>query len=550
MKVNLRIALGQFNAVVGDMRGNVETMRGFIERAAETGCDVVVFPEMCVCGYPPEDLLLKKHFLIDNQEAVERLASRCGDITVVAGFAECHDETAYNSLCVMRDGRMEAVYRKCVLPNYSVFDEKRYFHAGVEPLIIEVKGVGVALTICEDIRQLDWLAKFLDSGKRKDLIVNISASPFHLGKIGERQDILSRCAKHFDCVVGYCNLVGGQDELVFDGRSMFVDASGQVVCRAKAFDEDLLVVDITAQQEGTVTVKTVSAAVEHPCADATDGVGEIYEALVLGTRDYVRKNGFEKVLIGLSGGIDSSLTAAIAVAALGAENVVGVTMPSRFNLAETRTDAQLTAENLGMSFHTAPIADALGSFDETLELFEGWDNKGVAYENLQARIRGTILMSLSNQFSYLVLTTGNKSETAVGYSTLYGDTAGGFAVIKDVPKTMVYELAKHVNATAGSEVIPESVIKRPPSAELRDDQKDSDSLPDYDLLDTILKGYIEEDKSPAELIAAGLDAETVKRIVRLVDLNEYKRRQSPPGVRITPKAFGKDRRMPITNHYR
>ncbi len=546
----MRIALGQFNAVVGDVWGNVEALGAFVERAADAGCDVVVFPEMCVCGYPPEDLLLKKHFLIDNQEAVETLAGRCGDITVVAGFAECHDEMAYNSLGVMRNGRMEAVYRKCVLPNYGVFDEKRYFHAGGEPLIIEVKGVSIALTICEDIWQLDWLAKFLDGTKRKDLIVNISASPFHLGKIGVRQDILSRCAQRFDCAVGYCNLVGGQDELVFDGRSMFVDVSGQVVCQAKAFDEDLLVVDVDAPQEGTVTVKNVSAAVEHACADATDGVHEIYEALVLGTRDYVRKNGFENVLIGLSGGIDSSLTAAIAVAALGAENVVGVTMPSRFNLAETRTDAQRTAENLGMSFHTAPIEDALGSFHETLELFEGWDNKGVAYENLQARIRGTILMSLSNQFSYLVLTTGNKSETAVGYSTLYGDTAGGFAVIKDVPKTMVYELAKHVNATAGSEIIPESVIKRPPSAELRDDQKDSDSLPDYDLLDTILKGYIEEDKSVAELIAAGLDAETVKRIVRLVDLNEYKRRQSPPGVRITPKAFGKDRRMPITNHYR
>ncbi len=550
MKVHLRIALGQFNAVVGDVWGNVEALRGFVERAADAGCDMVVFPEMCVCGYPPEDLLLKKHFLIDNQEAVETLAGRCGDITVVAGFAEFHDEMAYNSLGVMQNGRLEAVYRKCVLPNYGVFDEKRYFHAGSEPLIIEVKGVRVALTICEDIWQLDWLAKFLDGTKRKDLIINISASPFHLGKIQVRQDILSRCAKHFDCAVGYCNLVGGQDELVFDGRSMFVDASGQVACQAKAFDEDLLVVDVDAPQEGTVTIKNVSAAVEHARADATDGVGEVYEALVLGTRDYVRKNGFEKVLIGLSGGIDSSLTAAIAVAALGADNVVGVTMPSRFNLAETRSDAQRTAENLGMSFHTAPIEDALGSFDETLELFEGWDNKGVAYENLQARIRGTILMSLSNQFSYLVLTTGNKSETAVGYSTLYGDTAGGFAVIKDVPKTMVYELAEHVNRAAGSEVIPESVIKRPPSAELRDDQKDSDSLPDYDLLDTILKGYIEEDKSVAELIASGMDAKTVKRIVRLVDLNEYKRRQSPPGVRITPKAFGKDRRMPITNHYR
>jgi len=543
----LRIALGQFNATVGDVWGNVQVMRRFLGQAVESGCDMIVFPEMCVCGYPPEDLLLKKHFLSDNKKAIETFAGCCGDITVVAGFAECDDEGAYNALAVMRQGRLQAVYRKCVLPNYGVFDEKRYFLAGDKPLTVEVKGLGVALTICEDIWQLDRLAGFMD-GAKVDLIVNISASPFHLGKIGLRQEILSRCARRFGCAVAYCNLIGGQDELVFDGRSMFVDASGGVVCRGKAFQEDMLIVDLDVSPEGAVGIENVSAAFAD--GDAGDGVRQVYEALILGTRDYVRKNGFEKVLIGLSGGIDSSLTAAIAVAALGAENVIGVTMPSRFNLAETRSDAKRTAENLGMSFHSVPIEDILGSFHKTLETFEGWDDKGVAYENLQARIRGTILMSLSNQFSYLVLTTGNKSETAVGYSTLYGDTAGGFAVIKDVPKTMVYQLAGYINAIAGREIIPESVINRPPSAELRPDQKDSDSLPDYDLLDTILKGYIEQDKSAVELIAAGLDAGTVKRVARLVDLNEYKRRQSPPGVRITPKAFGKDRRMPITNHYR
>ncbi len=543
----MRIAMGQFNATVGDIQGNIAAMRKFAHRAVESRCDLIAFPEMCVCGYPPEDLLLKKHFLEANQAAVEQLAAECTDIVMVAGFAQPDAGGPFNALAVMRNGRIEGFYRKCFLPNYAVFDEKRYFEAGSNSLVIDVRGVRIALTICEDIWRLEALASLLDNGTRKDLIVNISASPFHLGKIGKRQDILGRCAVRFGCPVGYCNLVGGQDELVFDGRSTFVDAGGQIVGRAKEFEEDLLIADVEPQPEGAAAIR---------CAPPTEPEGslapihEVYAALVLGTRDYVRKNGFKKVLIGLSGGIDSSLTAAIAVAALGAENVIGVTMPSRFNSAETRSDARRSAENLGISFHTVPIEDALSAFDRTLSHFESWNNHGTAYENLQARIRGTILMSLSNQLSYLVLTTGNKSETAVGYSTLYGDTAGGFAVIKDVPKTMVYELSTYMNKKAGRELIPESVIRRAPSAELRADQLDSDSLPEYDLLDRILKGYIEEDRSAAELIADGLDVETVRRVIRLVDLNEYKRRQSPPGVRITPKAFGKDRRMPITNHYR
>ena len=541
--------MGQLNATVGDIAGNVNAMRGFIDRARQADCDVLVFPEMAVCGYPPEDLLQKKHFLEDNLQAIEELAQSCDGLIVITGFAEPDDNMPYNSLAVMQNGCVTDIYRKSVLPNYGVFDEKRYFQPGTEPLVIDVEGIKVALTICEDIWQIDRLDKFLTGHNQMDLLINISASPFHLGKIIVRHQMLSGCAKHFSCAVGYCNLVGGQDELVFDGRSMFVDASGKVKCQAKEFAEDMLVVDIECSQ-GETRIKNVNVAFDHPGIEDRDEVDEIYKALVLGTRDYVRKNGFSKVLIGLSGGVDSSLTAAIAVEALGAENVVGVTMPTRFNTAETRDDARRTAEILGMDFHSIPIESILGSFHETLGIMEKWDDKGVAYENLQARIRGTILMSLSNQYSWLVLTTGNKSETAVGYSTLYGDTAGGFAVIKDVPKTIVYKLSRYINKLNSREVIPESVIERPPSAELRDDQKDSDSLPDYDLLDTILKSYIEEDKSVENIVNSGLDEQTVSRIGRLVDLNEYKRRQSPPGVRITPKAFGKDRRMPITNKYR
>lgn len=546
---NLRIAMGQLNATVGDIAGNVNAMHGFIDRARQSDCDVLVFPEMAVCGYPPEDLLQKKHFLEDNFQAVQELAQSCEGLIVIAGFAEPDDDLPYNSLAVMQNGCVTDIYRKSVLPNYGVFDEKRYFQPGTKPLIIDIDGVKVALTICEDIWQIDRLDKSFEGLDQKDLLINISASPFHLGKIKVRYEMLSRCAKHFNCAVGYCNLIGGQDELVFDGRSMFVDAAGKVKCQAKEFAEDLLVVDIE-QSQGETKIKNVNVAFDHPSIEDIDEVDEIYKALVLGTRDYVKKNGFSKVLIGLSGGVDSSLTAAIAVEALGPENVVGITMPTRFNTAETRDDARRTAEILGMEFHSIPIEDTLDSFHKTLGIMEKWDNKGVAYENLQARIRGTILMSLSNQYSYLVLTTGNKSETAVGYSTLYGDTAGGFAVIKDVPKTMVYKLSRYLNKSNGREIVPESVIERPPSAELRDDQKDSDSLPDYDLLDTILKSYIEEDKSVENMVDSGLDERTVSRIGRLVDLNEYKRRQSPPGVRITPKAFGKDRRMPITNKYR
>lgn len=550
----LRVALGQFNACVGDIAGNAAKIGEFIQRAAESDVDLLVFPEMCISGYPPEDLLHKKHFLFENRRAVEKLAEDHPQETIVVGFAEIdgdRDTICYNSLAVLQDGAVKHIYRKGLLPNYGVFDEQRYFQGGNKPLIMDIKGIRVAFTICEDIWNLDWLGEFFAGTGQKDLIVNISASPFYMDKIHQRRQMFTECAGHFGCAMAYCNLVGGQDELVFDGRSMFVDAAGKVISQAGAFAEDLLVADISVEkQPASISAVGIEGSGDLRAAADMDVIEEVYHGLVLGTRDYIQKNGFKRVLIGLSGGIDSSIVAAIAVSALGSENVVGVTMPSRFNSPETISDAERLAKNLDLEFYTVPISAILLEFNTTLDTVPGWDDAGVAFENLQARIRGSILMSLSNQFGLLVLTTGNKSETAVGYSTLYGDTAGGFAVIKDVPKTMVYKLSEYVNSLSENEVIPVSVIKRPPSAELRDDQKDSDSLPDYDVLDAILKGYIEEDKSVQELIDTGLDEEVVRRVVTLVDRNEYKRRQSPPGVKITPKAFGKDRRMPITNRYR
>ena len=541
----MRVALGQFNAVVGDLSGNVETMKGLWSQAAEAGADLVVFPELAVCGYPPEDLVYKAHFVADNRVAVETLAAACPEKTIVVGFVARAGEGVYNAAAVLEKGRISQIYHKCKLPNYSVFDEQRYFKSGTEPLVVTVGGVNVAVTICEDMWDTAWLSHSLAGVGPVHLALNISASPFEMGKMDSRRAVVSRCARALDCAVGYCNLVGGQDELVFDGRSFLTDLTGRVVARAKAFEDDLLIADVEASNGGA-SITPAQAAAAQPETE----LDEVYEALVLGTRDYAVKNGFGKVLLGISGGIDSAITAAIAVAALGAENVLGITMPSRFNSPETIADATKVADNLGFELLTIPIEPILTPFSKSLEAVPGWDDQGIAYENLQARIRGTILMSLSNQAGALVLTTGNKSETSVGYSTLYGDTAGGFAAIKDVPKTMVYALCKHMNEKAGRELIPADVITRPPSAELRPDQKDADSLPDYDVLDKILKGYVEEDQSARQLVDSGLPAEAVERVIRLVDLNEYKRRQSPPGVRITPKAFGKDRRLPITNRYR
>jgi len=541
----MRVALGQFNPIVGDLAGNADKMRKIWAKAMESNVDLLVFPEMAVCGYPPEDLLQKKHFLQDNRLFVDKLAADCPDKTIIVGFAESHQDAAYNSAAVLQAGRVNKIYRKGVLVDYGVFDERRYFHIGREPAVINVAGVSVALTICADIWEIKWLANLLGNADHVKMIVNISASPFHLGKIEKRQEIVSRCAREFNCAVAYCNLVGGQDELVFDGSSCFVDSTGKLVAKGKAFAEDLIIADVTTTGDGNVQVEPMQASAPQP----TDMLDEVYQAIVLGTRDYARKNGFEKVLLGLSGGIDSAVTAAIAAAALGPENVIGITMPSKFNSPETISDAEKIANNLGVEFLTIPIESILEQFDRELKKVPGWDSEGIAYENLQARIRGGILMSLSNQFGALVLTTGNKSETAVGYATLYGDTAGGFAAIKDVPKTMVYKLARHINKMAARQVIPADVITRPPTAELRPGQKDSDTLPDYDVLDKILKGYVEQDKSPQQLVESGLPKDVVLRVIRMVDRNEYKRRLSPPGIKITPKAFGKDRRLPITNRY-
>lgn len=540
----MRIALGQFNATVGDLTGNVEKMAKMWSQAVGAGADLVLFPELAICGYPPEDLVYKKQFVDDNRAALDELAGLCPTGTVVTGFVDRADGEIYNAAAVIQDGRIVAVYHKGLLPNYSVFDEQRYFAAGGEPVVFKAGGLRTAVTICQDIWDEQWLAGLFEQMGRIDLVVNLSASPFHVSKIHSRCQVVAQCSDIFGAAVAYCNLVGGQDELVFDGRSILADSEGRIVAMAKACDEDLLLADIEAGKTG-VHIKPLAPAVPQPQSP----VEEVYQALVLGTRDYVRKNGFQQVLLGISGGIDSAVTAAIAADALGAQNVICVTMPSRFNSAETIADARRVADNLGCPLLTIPIEPILTPFHNSLKAEPRWDDKGLAYENLQARIRGMILMSLSNQIGALVLTTGNKSEVSVGYSTLYGDSAGGFGPIKDVTKTMVYELAGHINALAGREVIPQDVITRVPSAELRPNQKDQDSLPPYDLLDRIITGYVEQDRSAGELVASGLPAEEVERVVRMIDRNEYKRRQSPPGVRITPKAFGKDRRLPITNHY-
>ena len=785
----VRIALGQFNATVGDLPGNVEKMKKLWSDAAVAGADLVAFPELAICGYPPEDLVYKKQFVKDNRSALEELAAACPKKTLVVGFVECSEGNLYNSAAVIQAGRIVSVYRKGLLPNTSVFDEQRYFKPGGTPVIINVEGLRVALTICQDIWDKAWLARFFAGAGRIDLMLNISASPFHVSKIYQRCGVVADCSDLFHCAVAYCNLVGGQDELVFDGRSILADSTGKIVAMAKAFEEDLLLADVAwasrpciqdhgqKGREGSMGVppmsstavpavstsgilpvedlpitkrrgaklphwtqtgatyavtfrladslpatvveswkrereeieqransqsrsltlherkelqhlyaarvdsilnagqgachlkderiaRTVQDALKHfhgehyeligwaimpnhvhvvvrprgthrlpeilhswksftakeankvlgrsgpfwqdeyhdhlirdeedfdhalqyvidnperaglhdwpwvglqrvmqgqdaratvevrplqpPAPQPKDEVEEVYQALVLGTRDYALKNGFQQVLLGISGGIDSAVTAAVAAAALRPQNVICVTMPSRFNSPQTIADAKLVTDNFGCPLLTIPIEPILKPFNESLKADPRWNDRGLAYENLQARIRGMILMSLSNQIGALVLTTGNKSEVSVGYSTLYGDTAGGFSVIKDVLKTMVYRLAEYINKLAGREVIPVSVIERVPTAELRPNQSDSDSLPEYDVLDRIIMGYVEQDQSARDLVESGLPAEEVERVIRMIDRNEYKRRQSPPGVRITAKAFGKDRRLPITNHY-
>ncbi|MGE4286086.1 MAG: NAD+ synthase [Phycisphaerae bacterium] len=538
----MKIALAQINTIVGDLAGNAEKMLSFYKEAVSNGVAMVIFPELSICGYPPEDLIIKRHFLEDCAMAIKQLARQTGPVAMVAGFPCASGKRRYNSLAILADGKIKVRYDKMELPNYGVFDEIRYFDRGESLVCAQIGGVRVGLSICEDIWSPEHVERLKEHIIGTDFLINISASPFHKGKIGERKDIISACSRELGLPVFYCNMVGGQDELVFDGRSIITDKSGRIIAKAKYFEEDIIYADFE-RESGRIV------ACQEKALQPRSITEEVYEALVCGTRDYIRKNGFKKVVIGLSGGIDSALVATIAVKALGPDSVVGVTMPSKYNTTETISDAEQLAANLGIEFHTIPIGGPLAAMHEALGAIPGWDDTKTAYENLQARIRGTILMSMSNQFGYIVLTTGNKSETAVGYSTLYGDTAGGFAVIKDVPKTLVYELCRFINDSFG-ELIPETTITRAPSAELRDGQLDSDSLPDYDSLDAIIRGYVEQDKSADELLAEGLEADEINRVLRLIDLNEYKRRQSPPGLKITPKAFGRDRRLPITNKYR
>jgi len=560
----LRIALAQTNPTVGDLAGNAERIAELYSQAQKAGAQLVVFGELAICGYPPEDLLLKKHFAEDNLRTVQELAQRCRDIPMIVGFAEPAEQGCYNSAAVLAEGKIAGVYRKTHLPNYGVFDERRYFQPGDSPTVLQINGQHLALTICEDIWADVELAELLGPKACVQGLINISASPFHAGKMSVRQELLAERARQLAGPVCYVNLVGGQDELVFDGGSTIVDAAGRIVASGQRFAEDLVVADVPLPKlakKGKRPSKIRRISVEskapgevrpipvRPAARMSD-LQEIYDALVLGTRDYVLKNGFGKVVLGLSGGLDSALTAAVAVDALGVENVVALAMPSQYSSPGTRSDAVTTAENLGIKLITIGVQDVFEKYLALLSEAYGSGQGKLENENLQARIRGNLLMALSNRFGWLVLATGNKSEVAVGYCTLYGDMVGGFGVLKDVFKTTVYKLAKYVNEKAGQMVIPASTLERAPSAELRPDQKDSDSLPPYDLLDEILKRYVEQDKALDDIVAEGFEADVVRDIIRLVDHNEFKRRQSAPGVKITPKAFGRDRRLPITNRYR
>lgn len=567
-----QIALCQLDPTVGDIAGNERKIVDGLERALDAGAQLVLFPELALTGYPPEDLLLKEHFLADARAALERVASRTGAAAVLVGFPERADDV-YNSCAVLADGAVQAIYRKVFLPNYGVFDEQRYFQAGPGGALIDVGEIPVGLTICEDIWEPGPPASD-EALAGATLLVNISASPYHVGKGAERERMLIQRARDNVAAVAFCNLVGGQDELVFDGHSLLIDHEGTVLARGKQFAEELIIaaVDLAAprgvrlrdprQRAVNHRLRQEAPVIAHlspaepslsrpplggPVAELLEPDAEVYAALKLGLRDYVEKNGFEHVVIGASGGIDSALVAVIAVDALGPERVSVVVMPSPHSSPETQADARRLASNLGVEMRELPIADAMTAYDRTLEdVFGGLDHD-LTEENLQARIRGNLLMALSNKFGWLVLTTGNKSEMAVGYSTLYGDSAGGFAVIKDVPKTLVYELARYRNAADA--VIPQSIIDRAPSAELRPEQRDSDSLPPYEVLDPILDGYIEDDLGRDALVLRGYDEHEVDRVIALVDRAEYKRRQAPPGIKISTKAFGRDRRVPITNRY-
>jgi NAD+ synthase (glutamine-hydrolysing) len=567
----MRVALAQINTTVGDIWGNVERMAGALERAADSGADLVAYPELTIPGYPPEDLLMRPSFIEENMRALREFAGQVPeDIVAAVGFVDL-DADLYNACAVVSGGEILHHYHKHYLPNYSVFDENRYFREGSGAPVVDLDGELVGVSVCEDIWYPGGPARE-QALSGASVLLNISASPYHKRKGAFRERMLGVRASDYGCYVVFCNLVGGQDELVFDGHSVVFDPEGALVARAAQFREDFLLVDLYPDQSlmqrlhdprprkenpehapEVITVPThrpaAAESVEARIEPSLSEEGEVLEALVLGLGDYFRKNGFSRAVLGISGGIDSSLGAAVAAEALGPENVTGVLMPSRYTSDLSNTDAAALAKNLGIDTQTIPIGPAFEAYREMMEeAFKGLP-EDVTEENLQSRIRGNILMALSNKFGWIVLSTGNKSEMSVGYSTLYGDSAGGFAVIRDVPKTLVYGVARHFNHKKNREVIPDSVLNKEPSAELREDQRDTDALPPYDVLDPILEAYIEEDMGIAQIVDSGFDEDDVRRIVQLVDRAEYKRRQAPTGIKVTGRAFGRDRRMPITNRY-
>ena len=543
----LRVGLAQINPTVGALRENATKILDYYGQAAEAGCDVVAFPELSITGYPPEDLVLKQGFVAENQFVLAEIVKSIGETYAVIGFVEQGQKSGelYNAAAICQNQKVVGVYRKHLLPNYNVFDEQRYFTAGIHNPLFNIKGACVGVTICEDIWDSQGPVS-VQASLGAVLNLNINGSPFHAGKIGARREMLSSRARDGECVVAYVNQVGGQDELVFDGGSMILAADGTIVASAAQFVEELLVCDLVLPKSKSVAAPQQSRG---QVAEPLHEDAQIFAALVLGTRDYVQKNGFKDVVIGLSGGIDSALVAAVATQALGSEHVHGVAMPSRYSSPGSVSDAELLARNLDIDIQTISIEPAFSAYLDALAPSFADRRADLTEENLQSRVRGTTLMALSNKFGWMVLTTGNKSEIAVGYFTLYGDSVGGYAVIKDLFKTKVYEICAFFNQQSGRDLIPDSTINKAPSAELRADQRDDQSLPPYEVLDPILKLYVEDDLTAQQVIEVGYDSTLVKRITRLVDMNEYKRRQGAPGVRISTKAFGKDRRLPITNKF-
>jgi len=533
----MRIGLAQINSTVGGFEENFEKIRGYIDQAKRRKLNIIVFPELALCGYPPQDLLFKRSFLKANLFYLNKLKKHLkGELLAIVGYASQKKGRLFNSLAVLSKDKIIDIYSKIHLPNYGVFGQKRYFTASQEAKLYLYKNFKIILTICEDIWREDLL-KFLHKKANPQILINSSASPFFAGKFEIRKKYFASLARKFNLTILYCNLVGGQDELIFDGSSIVVDSQGRIILKAERFKEDLLIFDSQAKYQ--------------PLQTKIDKIEEIYQALILGIKDYLEKNNFKKAIVGVSGGIDSALTLFLAQKAIGRENVLALIMPSRFSSSETFNDAVSFVQKLGVKFHIIPIESIYSSYLDTVKPYLKDQNykKDVTFQNIQARIRGNILMAFSNYFGYLVLNTGNKSEVSVGYCTLYGDTVGGFGVLKDVYKTEVYKLARFINRKIKKNIIPSSIIRRAPSAELKPNQKDEDDLPPYSLLDKILKLYIEEDKSLKEIISLEYKKNIVEKIVKSVEKSEYKRRQAPPGIKITPKAFGKDRHIPITNKF-